>query len=122
MGHQAPALHRVTEHVAIVLVRGQVRPLARVAGVTVAPVSPAVHHDLRPAPGHQHGVRARRVNQVGAGRGHGHVALGSAGAQGALAVDAVVVPLVHSGGRAHVSQHLATGAGRRGWRGQSGLW
>ena len=121
VGHQAPALHRVTEHVTVVLlVRGQVRPLG-VAGVTVATVSPAVHHDLRPAPGYQHGVRARRVNQVGAGRGHGHVALGSPGAKGALAVNAMVVPLVHSGGRAHVTQHLATGAGRRGWRGQSGL-
>ena len=102
--HQS-SLHRVAEDLTPVRV-----------GVSVA-ARPAVHLRLdedRVGPG--------GVDQVGAGAGHGDVALGPPALQCGLAVNTVTVPLLQLGRwRPHVAQDLPAGAGRGGRRRQGRL-
>ena len=100
--HQ-PALHWVAEDLTAVRI-----------GVSVAARS-SVHLCLD-----EDRVGSSGVNQIGAGAGHGDVALGPAALQCCLAVNTVTVPLLQLGGRRpHVAQHLPAGAGRGG-RGRQG--
>ena len=99
--HQ-PALHRVAEDLATVRI-----------GVSVA--GPPVHLGLD-----EDRVGPRGVDKVGAGAGHGDVALGPPALQCGLAVNTVTVPLLQLGRWGpHVAQHLPAGAGRGG-RGRQG--
>ena len=104
-----------------IVLQPRLRGTGRVSRVPVTRIGPPIHHSLRTRPRHQDRVGSRGVNQVGAGGGHGDIALGPPGAQSALTVDAVIVPLVQGGGRAHVTKHLPAGAGGRRGRGQRRL-